>query len=118
MTTVVLDVVFALLGFALGYALAFRHGHASGLDTARVALDNQEVRIVTAEEARHWSPVLEKMVELVNEVGGVTFGEALARACKELSMKPPPSDSDAEGALLVSAFRIVGSKRIPGAPDA
>ena len=70
------------------------------------------------DRARRFSPVLERMVEIMGASGndrGMTFGKAMERASRELQTPVPP---DMEEPLLVLAFKIISGGRIPGAPDA
>jgi hypothetical protein len=66
-------------------------------------------------ESDKYAPILERMVTLLGADEKLKFGEALKRASSELSIDVP---EHMEGPLLISAFRVIGSGKIPGAPDA
>lgn len=66
-------------------------------------------------QARAYAPVLAKMVELLGSTPSLRFARALDIACAELAIDPP---EDIRAELLVRAFQVIGSGRIPGCPDA
>ena len=63
-----------------------------------------------------YAPVLERMVEILgaNDTG-VSFGQAMDRASKEKGIPVPKHMVEP---LLVAAFKVIGSGRIQGSPDA
>ncbi len=67
------------------------------------------------DEARKYAPVLDRMVTILGSESGVTFGVAMARASSELGLKVP---EHMVMPLMVSAFKVISTGRIPGAPDA
>lgn len=68
-------------------------------------------------EAHRVAPVLVRMLELCGAPGAENLGLGLAleRAARELGIPVPP---ETRPALFSAAFRILGSGRIPGCPDA
>jgi hypothetical protein len=68
------------------------------------------------EDTQKYAPVLQRAVEILGATDeNVKFGEALSRASHELSL---PIPEHMEGPLLSVLFRIFGSGKIPGLPDA
>lgn len=63
-----------------------------------------------------YAPVLQRMIEILgaNDTG-VTFGEAMDRASKEKNISVPDHMIEP---IMVAAFSVIASGRIPGAPDA
>jgi|SRR3982751_1083024 len=72
---------------------------------------------VVKERVHELARVLERMVELLGSGPPRQFGQALAQASAELGITVRRGSED-ESALLTAAFQIIGSGRIPGAPDA
>lgn len=66
-------------------------------------------------QARMYAPVLAKMVELLGTHPKLRFSRVLDVACAELQMDPP---EQIRAELLVRAFTVVSTGRIPGCPDA
>jgi hypothetical protein len=68
-------------------------------------------------DPQKYAPVLQRMVELMGAPGSqqLTFGQAMSRASAELRLPVP---SHMEEHLLVAAFKVISSGRIPGCPDA
>jgi hypothetical protein len=68
-------------------------------------------------DPKTFAPVLQRMVEILGAESSerVTFGDAMTQASRELNI-PVPDHMVAP--LLTSAFKVIGSGRIPGAPDA
>lgn len=68
-------------------------------------------------DAVKYAPVLERMVEIMGDPKSerVTFGDAMKRAAEELGIEVPEHMHEP---LLVMAFRVISSGRIPGAADA
>jgi len=64
-----------------------------------------------------YAPVLQRMVEILGSSNerGTTFGAALEQASKE---KGIPVPKHMYGPLLVSAFKVIATGKIPGCPDA
>lgn len=99
-------------------------GGGPGQDAGLVALLAAEIAEFAAtsesphDRSRRYSPVLERMVEILGTKGnerGVSFGQALERASSELNIRLP---EDIRMPILRSAFIIIGGKRIPGNPEA
>jgi hypothetical protein len=69
------------------------------------------------DRSRRYSPVLERMVEILGTQGNerVSFGQALERASSDLNIRLP---EDIRMPILRSAFIVIGGKRVPGVPDA
>jgi len=69
------------------------------------------------ERARHFAPVLERMVEILGAKGNehVIFADAMQRASCETKISVPLYMYEP---LMRVAFQVIGSGRIPGAPDA
>lgn len=68
------------------------------------------------ELGRKYGGVLERMVDLLGSTKGLSFGDAMAQACAEAGLSHVPPE--VEAALLTASFKIIGSGRLPGAPDA
>ncbi len=67
--------------------------------------------------ARQYAPALDRMIELLGAEGSMhTVGSSLAAALAELRLPPPPAEL--ERALLMAAFRVISTGRVPGCPDA
>ena len=67
--------------------------------------------------ARVYAPVLMRMIDVMSGRGG-TFGEALTVAAADCGHDVATMPPEVVESILVLAFRIVGSGRIPGAADA
>jgi hypothetical protein len=66
-------------------------------------------------DARHCAPVLERVIDILTEDENVPFGEAIKRAQLELGLAVPDY---MEETILILAFKIVVSRKIPGLPEA
>ncbi len=66
------------------------------------------------DEARKYAPILERMVDILAKEN-MTFGAAMSRASRELSIEVP---KHMEEPLLMLAFKVFAGRGIPGAAEA
>lgn len=67
--------------------------------------------------ALRWAEALERMIVLLGEQPkGLSFQAAFEQALREKKLTKPPAEL--EQGMLLAAFEIVSTGRIPGAPDA
>lgn len=67
------------------------------------------------DESATCAPVLRRMIEILGSEEKVTFVVAMKRAEKELDIVVP---RHMETPLLLTAFEVIGSGKIPGLPEA
>lgn len=66
-------------------------------------------------DARHCAPVLARMIDILTAEPNVQFGEALAKAQLDTGVLVP---EHMESIVITTAFKIITSRKFPGAPDA